>query len=102
MTPRRELIVETPVVSAIVQQIVRDSRGSCLAVLSGMEHQHGPVTGATTRTAGAPASMPSPRRLAIDSIEIAVDDAIAASFPASDPPSWTGGTATVASASSAS
>ena len=45
-------------------------------------------------------STPSPPQVAIDSRETALDDVIAASFPASDPPSWTTGTATVASASS--
>jgi hypothetical protein len=39
----------------------------------------------------------SAQRLSIAALETALDDAIAASFPASDPPSWTTGTATVAS-----
>jgi hypothetical protein len=37
---------------------------------------------------------------ACDYSEPALDDVIAASFPASEPPSWTTGTATVAAASS--
>jgi hypothetical protein len=67
-----------------------------------MRHQHEQARRAAARAARAQSPAPPPQRLAADSYENALDDAIAASFPASDPPSWTTGTASVAAASSAS
>jgi len=49
---------------------------------------------------GPPSPVAAPCFSASDYSEPALDDVIAASFPASDPPSWTTGTATVAAASS--
>jgi hypothetical protein len=67
-----------------------------------MSNQDEQRPGAAARALGVPASTLSAQCPAIDSIEIAVDDAIEASFPASDPPSWITGTATVAPVLSAS
>jgi hypothetical protein len=65
-----------------------------------MRHQHGPVIGVDKPPSVAQPFTASPQGLAISALETALDDAIAASFPASDPPSWTTGTAMVAPPSS--
>jgi len=49
---------------------------------------------------GPPSTLAGSCFSACDYSEAALDDVIAASFPASDPPSWTTGTATIAAASS--
>jgi len=80
----------------------RDFVARILPLYRDMRHQDKSIVGADTNLSSAQSSMESAQQLATDSIEIALDDAIAASFPASDPPSWTPGIATVASASWAS
>jgi hypothetical protein len=67
-----------------------------------MRQHHASEIEVPAPASGAQALAPPVRRSAVDSTETALDDAIAASFPASDPPSWTTGTATIASAPPAS
>jgi hypothetical protein len=72
------------------------SRGSRLAIPSDMEHPDSiaapPERASQTQSPADPAWRVSSSGRS----DSALDDAIAASFPASDPPSWTTGTATAA------
>ena len=62
-----------------------------------MKQQHEGAVAAPTEYADAPPFTLAALRLSACAYsEPALDDAIAASFPASDPPSWTGGIATAA------
>jgi hypothetical protein len=82
-------------------QNVDDVVARVLRLYPDMRPQHASVIGAETLPYVAqPLSPASAQRPIIGVRETALDDAIAASFPASDPPSWTTGTATVAPPSS--
>jgi hypothetical protein len=70
------------------QQVVRDFVARLLRLYQDMRHQHGSVIGPDTPPSVAqPPTTSAAQRLAIGALETALDDAIAASFPASDPPS---------------
>jgi hypothetical protein len=77
-------------------------RGSGLALSIDMSHERtGSAGGVVEHVSDRPPStLAVPCFSMCDYSEPALDDVIAASFPASDPPSWTTGTATVAAASS--
>lgn len=77
-------------------------RGSGLALSIDMSRERtGSAAGAIEHIPDGPSHMSDALRFsACDYSEPALDDVIVASFPASDPPSWTTGTAMVAAASS--
>ena len=60
------------------------------------KQREGSAAAATEYAHAPPFTLAALRLSACAYSEPALDDAIAASFPASDPPSWTGGTATAA------